>query len=98
MKEEKQLDTESLFSDYEEHLSFTEKYFGLSTMKALGAFIVVVCAGLYISLLLFGDNSVNVMLDLESKKDKISADVTSLKKENAQLQKEYFELLELNSQ
>ena len=98
MKEEKHLDNESLFSDYDEHLSFSEKVFGLSTMKSVGALIVVICAGLYISLLLFGDNSVNVMLDLESKKDQIRADVTALKKENAKLQKEYFELLELNSQ
>jgi len=92
------LDDSELFGDLEEHGSFTEKYFGISTAKFLITLVIVILSGVYISLLLFGDNSVTVLYDLDEYESYLSQEVANLKTENASLQKEYFELLELNSQ
>ena len=91
------LDQDELYLPVDDS-SFSERYFGLSSAKALFALIVVVGFGLYISLLLFGDNSVNVLFTLEEYESYLSDEVVRLKTENAMLQKEHFELLELNSQ
>ena len=98
MNDVNSLDDNELFLDVEEHSSFSERYFGISTPKFFMAIGVVVLSGIYISLLLFGDNSVTVLLDLEEYESYLFKEVTQLKAENASLQKEYFELLELNSQ
>ena len=98
MNEVNGLDDNELYSEINEHLTFTEKYFGLSLFKAIFVVVLVVLSGLYISLLLFGDNSLNVLFDLEEYEQYLSGEVSRLKNENATLQKEYFELLELNSQ
>jgi hypothetical protein len=41
---------------------------------------------------MFGKRSLDVMLSLQSKKERLSEDVEILKKLNARLQKDYFEL------
>ena len=92
------LDDSELFANLEEHNSLSEKYFGISTTKFVVTLVIVVLSGVYISLLLFGDNSVTVLYDLEEYQSYLSEEVKNLKTENASLQKEYFELLELNSQ
>jgi hypothetical protein len=45
--------------------------------------------------MMFGKRSLDVMLSLQSKKERLIEDVEILKKQNALLQKEYFELKEL---
>lgn len=92
------LNDNELFGDLEEDYSLSEKYFGISTTKFLFTLAIVISAGVYISFLLFGDNSVTVLFDLEEYESYLAQEVVTLKTENATLQKEYFELLELNSQ
>lgn len=48
--------------------------------------------GIYIGNLLFGANSLEVLLHLKSHEQSLKQRVEQLQRENARLQKEYFEL------
>ncbi|MFA5215163.1 hypothetical protein [Sulfuricurvum sp.] len=86
-----------LLSDSEERESLTEHYFGLSTAKFLIASGFVLVLGIYMGLIFFGNNSLSVLLDLEEHQDYLTHDIERLKGENAALQKQYFELKELDA-
>ncbi len=77
--------------------SLTERWFGLSTAKFLIALGSVLVAGIYMGLLFFGDSSLSVLLDLNAHQDNLAQNIERLKTENAALQKQYFELLELDA-
>ncbi|MDD5160882.1 MAG: hypothetical protein PHI47_12580 [Sulfuricurvum sp.] len=81
----------------EEKESLSERYFGLSTSKFLLASGIVLVVGVYLGVIFFGDNSLSVLLDLEEHQNYLSEDIEHLKVENAALQKQYFELKELDS-
>lgn len=83
--------------DNDEQESLTERYFGLPTGKFLIAAGVVMVVGIYMGLIFFGDNSLSVLLDLEEHQDYLTEDIERLKAENAALQKQYFELKELDA-
>ena len=55
----------------------------------------VICFGIYVGNIVFGKRSLDVMLSLQEQKTQLERDVETLKKQNAQLQKAYFELKEL---
>ncbi len=77
--------------------SLTERFFGLSTPKFLIALSVVLIVGIYLGLIFFGNNSLSVLLDLEEHQSWLVDDIERLKAENAALQKQYFELRELDA-
>ena len=77
--------------------SLTERWFGLSTPRFLIALGIVLVAGIYMGLIFFGNNSLSVLLDLEEHQDYLVDDIERLKAENAALQKQYFELEELDA-
>lgn len=83
--------------DNEEGESLTERYFGLPTEKFLLAAGIVMIVGVYMGLIFFGDNSLSVLLDLEEHQNYLTEDIERLKAENAALQKQYFELRELDA-
>ncbi|BCD68788.1 hypothetical protein [Nitratiruptor sp. YY09-18] len=58
-------------------------------------FVILVVLAVYIGLLLFGVNSVEVLYQLNVQEKNLQRNIEYLKKENARLQKEYFELKEL---
>jgi len=60
--------------------------------------VVVALVALYVGLLLFGTNSVQVLLELKAQMRSLERSIEFLKRENARLQKEYFELKELESE
>lgn len=64
-------------------------------LKFIAAAVLVVSFGIYIGNLLFGDNSMDVLLSLNEQEETILKEIERLKYENAKLQKEYFELKEL---
>ena len=64
-------------------------------LKVLSAILLIILLGVYIGKLLFGKDSVEVLFDLVNKKDNLKREVQRLKEENAKLQKEYFELKQL---
>ena len=68
----------------------------LFSLKILGLVVVVVGFGLYIGDVLFGKSSLDVLLNLQADKDTLSVKIQSLQEENAVLQKEYFELRQLD--
>ncbi len=57
--------------------------------------LVVVGFGIYVGDLLFGKSSLEVLLNLQEKKTIFKQEIKKYKKENAALQKDYFELLQL---
>ncbi len=57
--------------------------------------LIVVGFGIYVGDLLFGKNSLEVLLNLQEKKTVFKQEIKRYKKENAALQKDYFELLQL---
>ncbi len=73
----------------------TERYLGLSLPKFLFFLSIIVVLAIYLNVLLFGDNSLEVLLQLEEYEDYLKHEINSYRSENAALQKEYFELKEL---
>ena len=65
-------------------------------LKVLTLVAVVIGFGLYIGDVLFGKSSLDVLLNLQADKDTLITKIKSLKEENAVLQKEYFELRQLD--
>ena len=57
--------------------------------------LAVIGLGLYVGDLLYGKNSLEVLLSLQDKKTMFKNEINKYKQENAKLQKEYFELLQL---
>ena len=86
---------DELFEDLENNQTLPERYLGLSWPKLLFALFLVLALGIYIGILLFGDNSLDVLLNLEEYENSLRDETYRLKHENAILQKEYFELKEL---
>lgn len=85
-----------LLDEIEAEQSLPKRYFGLS-WKRLSLFaLIVVLSGIYIGVILFGQNSLEVLLNLEEYENFLQSEVSTLKVENASLQKELFELNELD--
>ncbi len=63
-------------------------------MTALG--IVVILFAIYVGNVLFGKSSLDVLLNLQAQKEHLQKEVIELKEENAALQKQYFELKQLD--
>ncbi len=80
--------------DYEE---FEKRKDSRLYFKAAFLFLLVVLLGIYIGNMLFGDNSLEMMLSLEQKRDKLQKMTDELKKENARLQRKYFELKQIEA-
>ncbi len=89
------MQNDEFYEEIETKESFTERYLGLSLGKFLLALFGVLWLGVYIGILLFGDNSLEVLLGIEEYQTYLDNEVQNLKNENSQLQKEYFELKEL---
>ncbi|MBE3021998.1 septum formation initiator [Campylobacter sp. 7477a] len=70
-------------------------YFFKSFFRHTVVIVCVIVFAIYIGNMMFGKRSLDVMLSLQSKKERLAEDVEILKKRNAKLQKEYFELKEL---
>jgi cell division protein FtsB len=81
---------------FEESRDIIERYLGISTKLFLVAVTFVILIGIYIGVILYGKNSVNVLLRLQTYETFLKQDIQRLKDENAELQKEYFELKEIS--
>ena len=62
---------------------------------AIGSIAFTMFLSYHVSIILFGENSLEVYSDLIDKKNYLQNEITRLQKENANLQKEYFELKNL---
>jgi amino acid permease len=92
------MDKEELYEDLDTYQSITEKYLGLSVGKFFLLVVLIVLLGIYIGILLYGTNSLEVLFELQDYEHYLQIEVTNLKAENAELQREYFELKEISAQ
>jgi len=69
--------------------------FGIPLRRIAVALAAVIALGIYAGVLLFGPNSLTVLLGLEEQHATLARHIKSLKARNAALQKEYFELKQL---
>ena len=68
---------------------------GLSIKALLVTTIGILLFGIYVGILIYGENSLTVLNQLKEKKQGLVQEVKVLKNENKRLQKEYFELKQL---
>jgi cell division protein FtsB len=87
---------DELLENTQEQKSWFQKTFDISALKFFVALIAVVIAGIYIGNLLFGSNSLEVYMQLEEYEYELKTKIYNLKEQNAALQKEFFELRELD--
>ena len=68
---------------------------GFSFKTFLITFLGVLLFGIYIGVLMYGENSLTVLDQLKDKKELLMQEKKALKLENQKLQKEFFELKQL---
>ncbi len=68
---------------------------GFSLKTFLLTAIGILLFGIYVGVLMYGENSLTVLNQLKEKKFSLSLENKALKVENQKLQKEYFELKQL---
>jgi hypothetical protein len=91
------MDQEELYEEIDTSQSLTQKYLGLPLGKFLILVSIVLSLGIYLGILLYGTNSVEILLGLQDYENFLQNEITRLKTENASLQKEYFELKEISA-
>jgi len=57
--------------------------------------VAILLFGIYVGVLMYGENSLTVLLHLQKKKSALQEEAHMLKSQNQKLQKEYFELKQL---
>jgi len=72
-----------------------EAIVGLSLKAFLVTTIGILLFGIYVGVLIYGENSLTVLNHLKEKKQALRQEEKALKAENQRLQKEYFELKQL---
>ena len=88
---------EELYDEIDTQQSITQRYLGLSLVKFTLLVVIVLCLGIYVGVLLYGTNSVEILLGLDEYENFLENYIERLKLENAALQKEYFELKEISA-
>lgn len=88
---------EELYEGIDDSQSITQKYLGLSITKFFTLLFVVLAIGIYLGILLYGTNSLEIFLGLEDYEEYLETEVHRLRGENAELQREYFELKEISA-
>ncbi len=68
---------------------------GLSIRVITVTAIVIMLFGIYVGVLIYGENSLTVLSHLRQEKENLMTEATQLKSENQRLQKEFFELKQL---
>jgi len=92
------MNNEELYEEIDLDESITQKYLGLSLGKFFVLFTLVILLGIYLGVILYGTNSLEVLFNLSDYEDYLQTEIVKLKQENAELQREYFELKEISAQ
>lgn len=85
-----------LLDEIEAEQSLPKRYLGLSWQRFGLAALIVIFSGIYIGIILFGESSLEVLINLDEYESFLKEEISTLKNENAALQKELFELNELD--
>lgn len=91
------MNQDELYDEIDTTQSLTQRYLGLSLGKFLLLFSIVMVMGIYLGVLLYGTNSVEVLFGLEDYENYLQDEIVRLKSDNAELQREYFELKEISA-
>ncbi|WP_373071669.1 hypothetical protein [Sulfurimonas sp.] len=91
------MQNQELYEEIDNSQSITEEYLGLSLKKFLFLLFIVLALGIYIGILFYGNNSLEVLFGLQDYENFLESEISRLKSENASLQKEYFELKEISA-
>jgi hypothetical protein len=89
---------EELFDEIDSQGSITQEYLGLSVTKFLLLLVIVLAFGVYLGIIFYGTNSLEILLGLQEYEAYLYDEVHRLKEDNAGLQREYFELKEISAQ
>ena len=89
---------EELFEEIDNTQSLTQEYLGLSLTRFFLLFVMVLAFGIYLGLILYGTNSLEILFGLQEYELYLQDEVYMLKHENAALQREFFELKEISAQ
>lgn len=92
------MNQEELYEEIDNTQSITQRYLGLSLTKFLALVFIVLALGIYLGVLLYGTNSLEVLFGLEDYESYLNSEIYRLKDENAELQREFFELKEISAQ
>ena len=92
------MNQEELYEGIDDTQSFTQEYLGLSLTKFLFLVFIVLGVGIYLGILLYGTNSLEILFGLQDYEEYLQTEISRLRDENAELQKEYFELKEISAQ
>jgi len=92
------MNKEELYEEIDTSESITQKYLGLSLSKFFFLFFLVVALGVYLGVLLYGTSSLEILFGLQDYESYLQSEISTLKIENAELQREYFELKEISAQ
>jgi hypothetical protein len=92
------MNQEELYEEIDNTQSITQEYLGLSLTKFFTLFFIVIALGIYLGVLLYGTNSLEILFGLQDYENYLQDEVYRLKDENAELQREYFELKEITAQ
>jgi len=71
------------------------EWFGFSVRSLLLIVLGIFLFGFYVGVLLFGENSLEVLNGLYREKAQLTTEKMRLQRENQKLQKQYFELLQI---
>ncbi len=91
------MNNEELYEGIDDTQSITQRYLGLSFTKFLALLVLVLATGVYIGLILYGTNSLEVYMGLQDYEQHLQNEISRLKDENAELQREFFELKEISA-
>jgi len=92
------MQNEELYEEIDNTQSITQEYLGLSLGKFFTLLAIVTALGIYLGVLLYGTNSLEILFGLQDYENYLQEEVYRLKDENAELQREYFELKEISAQ
>ena len=85
-----------ILEEFEEQIDKRESKSIFFYLKIFSLLVIVVGFGVYVGDMLFGKSSLDVLLNLQSEKQILERSVDDYKTQNAILQKEYFELKDLD--
>jgi len=68
---------------------------GFSLKTFLVTALGILLFGIYVGVLMYGENSLTVLNELKDEKQKLTQEKRTIKSENQRLQKEFFELKQL---
>jgi amino acid permease len=92
------MNLEELYDGTDDTYSITQRYLGLSLRKFLFLLFIVLAFGIHLGIIMYGTNSLEVLFNLQDYEQYLTNEIVHLKSENADLQKEYFELKEISTQ